>query len=908
MTLLVAPEELANRSRIARNELASLARSLRADLAPLLTTAELFIPAEKARLTRAGGRCATHGVLLEFDPWSPRAHACPVCGIVYTDEEHYRWWIMNYQLWLAERAVHAAALGVLTGDLKCRELATRILSAYADRYLSYENKDNVLGPTRLFFSTYLESIWMLQLACALSLLEAGNDDRQLGGRVRNGILEPSARLIAEYDEGASNRQVWNNAALLTAGVLLGDTQLVDQAFGSGSGLAGHLTGSLLTDGTWYEGENYHLFAHRGLWYGVQCCATLGIPLPSEGLRRFDEGFATPLATALPDFTFPARRDSQYAVSYRQWRFAESCELGAARRADPRLEAALDRLYADDIPAGSTHRDRSTAEAERNVPATRLTRADLGWKSLLCARPVHQRGEAFVPVSVHLPAQGFAVFRRDAGRVYVALDYGTPGGGHGHPDRLNMWFVNGNARFLEDMGTGSYVERTLFWYRSTLAHNAPLLDGRSQPYGSGLLEAWDERGAAGWIEASFDLAPGRLRATRRLIVLPDYVIDELEWNGADPATIDLPFHFRPEAEARHAWGPSQLPGPAESGGGFAFVHDVERMQATSNVTFTATEQAKTVRCWMHCDVPHEWYRAVAPGPPGQTDRPFVFVRARGRSGRIRTLWSWNTSVSSVALSGSEQECTVVLSDERHAHQLNDGRWSITLTRDGSRSSIDLDGRVSARTRAEPDAEQQPAQPRHVLATGRPVVMELGKRHDRRSEEPWEAAGSPEATLHIGVSRDTVDIDVDVRKREPYFAEARQENPLDNEDPDINSDGIQLYVYLPDSRAYASWILVPEPASRHVRIRSRESAGAAPQLEADWRLTPEGYRLRCQLKRGARGLGIDREFMVNLVVNEMSPDRERRRGQLVASGGGEEWVYLRGDREDMRRMLAFEIVDG
>ena len=38
----------------------------------------------------------------------------------------------------------------------------------------YPNKDNVLGPTRLFFSTYLESIWLLQLVVALDLLEIGD--------------------------------------------------------------------------------------------------------------------------------------------------------------------------------------------------------------------------------------------------------------------------------------------------------------------------------------------------------------------------------------------------------------------------------------------------------------------------------------------------------------------------------------------------------------------------------------------------------------------------------------------------------------------------------------------------------------------------------------------------------------
>lgn len=906
MTLLVTVEELERRRSLAHNGLAPLAASLREDLSPLLAQPDLFIPTEKARLTRAGGRCPTHGVLLDFDPWSPRAHTCPVCGVAYTQEEHYRWWIMNYQLWLAERALHAASLGVLTGDASCARLARHILLAYADRYLTYENKDNVLGPTRLFFSTYLESIWLLQIACALWLLESGGDRSRLGGIVRERVLEPSARLIAEYDEGTSNRQVWNNAAMLGAGVVLGENELVTRAIGGRSGLAAHLTGSLLIDGTWYEGENYHLFAHRGLWYGVQCCAALGVELPDEGLRRFAEGFATPLATALPDFTFPARRDSQYAVSLRQWRFAESCELGLARRDDPRLAAALTRLYATDAHPGATGRDRSTAEAERNVPAARLTRADLGWKSLLCARERHEPGEDFPPVSAHLPAQGFGVFRRDAGRVYVALDYGTPGGGHGHPDRLNTWLVIGDARILEDVGTGSYVDRTLFWYRSTLAHNAPLIEGRSQPYGGGRLQAWDERGAAGWIEASFSLVPGRVRATRRLVVMPDYVIDELEWSGADVATVDLPFHVDPEPHEQRVWRPTSVPPPAESGSGFEFLHDVERLYGPMLGPFTASDRGVRTRMWSHCNVPHEWYRAMAPGPPGQPDRAFVFVRARARAGRVRTLWSWSPSVTSAQVAG--EGCSVESGAERHLHQLTDGRWSITLMTQGARSSIDLDGRVAhdAASDAESEEAVRPP-PGHVLAPGRPFVMELGKRHYRRSEEPWEGAGSPEATLRIAASRASVDLDIDVRKREPHFAPAGRENLLDNEEPDINSDGIQLYLYLPDSHAYASWILVPDANSREVRVRSREAAGVPPDLEADWRMTSDGYRIRCRFARGPRGLGVDRQFMLNVVINEMSPDRERRRGQLVATGGGEEWVYLRGDREDIRRMLSFEIVD-
>jgi hypothetical protein len=35
-----------------------------------------------------------------------------------------------------------------------------------------------------------------------------------------------------------------------------------------TGVVAQLGSGLLADGTWYEGENYHQFAHRGLWYGL----------------------------------------------------------------------------------------------------------------------------------------------------------------------------------------------------------------------------------------------------------------------------------------------------------------------------------------------------------------------------------------------------------------------------------------------------------------------------------------------------------------------------------------------------------------------------------------------------------------------------------------------------------------
>lgn len=897
MSLLLPAALTEERVRIARGALQPLARSLRADLG-LVGTGDVELPPAKARLTRGGGRCPTHGVLLTFDPAKPRRHECPVCHVVFTGEDHYRWWIMNRQLWLAERAVHGATLAVLTGDPSAGEVATRILSACAAQYLAYPNQDNVLGPTRPFFSTYLESIWTLQLAVALDLLEgAAMVASSLSGAVRERLLAPSVELIASYDEGSSNRQVWNNAAMLACGVLLDRRALVDRAVDGRSGLLAHLEGGLLADGSWYEGENYHQFAHRGLWYGVTMLEQQGRQLPPALVARFHEAFALPFLTALPDLTFPARRDSQYGVSLRQWRFAESCELGLARTDDPRLATALATLY-DGTPTGTdTGRASSTAEAERNGPAARLDRSSLGWKSLLFARaalPVAGEGGAH---TVHLEHQGFAVFRRDHGRTYVALDYGHPGGGHGHPDRLNLWLVVGGSRFLEDPGTGSYTDPSLAWYRSTWAHNAPLVDGRSQPYGGGALRGWREADGIGWVEATFELVPGRAHVTRRLLVLDDCVIDDLSCESADEIELTLPWQVGWTLEPGDA-APLARAAPAPFDPSVPLV-DVEHRSITQPVGFRATIGGDTVAGFTCGDAPFVWRRVRAPGPPGQGAREIVVWQARGRRHRWRTVLSW-ARVPRVAFTSDAIEV------ETRAGRL------VVEERDHGCAVVTADGREHVLRRAPvtafpDDAAPEPGtNPAFVLAAGRPFTLELGARHYRRSEQPWARAGAPEASLRVAAAAAFVDIEIAVRKSDPCFAPPRDANPLDNEDPDINSDGVQLYLEVPGANATGSWILVPE-AEPAVRITPREMRGAVPPLAATWRLTPDGYQVRCRFPRGAQGVGLDRHFRLNVVINEISRQRERRRGQLVATGADGEWVYLRGDREDPRRMLSFEIRD-
>jgi len=162
MTLLLTHAALDARRTACRNPaaLGGLAGSLQRELYAAL---DVPVPAGKSRLTRTGGRCPSCTVLLTFDSRQPHSHTCPSCGTMYTDAIHHQWWLMNGHLWTAEQCTRAANLAWLCDDPLAARRADEILATYADRYLAWPNRDNALGPTRPFFSTYLESIWLLHL-------------------------------------------------------------------------------------------------------------------------------------------------------------------------------------------------------------------------------------------------------------------------------------------------------------------------------------------------------------------------------------------------------------------------------------------------------------------------------------------------------------------------------------------------------------------------------------------------------------------------------------------------------------------------------------------------------------------------------------------------------------------------
>ena len=108
---------------------------------------------------------------------------------------------------------------------------------------------------------------------------------------------------------------------------------------------------------------------------------------------------------------------------------------------------------------------------------------------------------------------------------------------------------------------------LFWYRSTLAHDAPRLDGRSQPPGDARCEAFDAQGGWSW-------ARGRYGEMSRTLVAGDYLLDVVELSAAEDRTIELPWHLagRVETVTPGDWTAEPWDEP--------FLERVERFRAAS----------------------------------------------------------------------------------------------------------------------------------------------------------------------------------------------------------------------------------------------------------------------------------------------------------------------------------------
>lgn len=861
------------------------------------------IPRIKALLSSDGGVCPRDGSALIFDPWSPRQHRCPRCHEAYSGERHDGAWAKYQHLWLAERSAHLATVAALGENEAAAERAAEILRSYDPLYFELPNRDNVLGPSHLFFSTYLESIWLLNIiAAATQLRSASLMDEDLVATIDR-IADEAANLIGEFNEGFSNRQTWHAAALTAIAAWFQDEDLARQTIEGRTGLVGHLADGFGEDGTWFEGENYHLFALRGLLVGLGWARSLGAELLEDEAvaSHLRAALMAPARTALPDFTFPARKDSRYGVSLAQPMYLELWEVGRELAGDPEgvVGGWLNALY--QVPAQPAFAFDSYLHEAGEAPPARRTRADLSWWSLLHMPVEPPTGTEWKPGSVYLPSQGLAILRH--GDRYASLECGATGGGHGHPDRLHLTVHGNGVHWLPDFGTGSYVSRDLFWYRSTLSHNAPLVDGRSQPAGSAIAQHFDIQGDWGWMHGTF------AGCDRTVVAGPHYLLDILTYSAADPHRVELPWHLAGEVqvETPGSWQPVEFENE--------FATDPERFVPAEKGVIVVSGRMGDRQCRLHLLFEGELIRMRAPGAPGSAAAEFVLCRGEGAVVRVTTVvdLSPDGRVKRLTREGERIEVTHSGSDQHVA--LLDG-WQVE-TGDGVSK---LGGAIRTPVSTAPMITFDRPEP--VKAYGAwvnqppaldgtpdgfdqsyPLTLDSELQY-RRSEEPYPGPEMFSATGVLNWNEEALFLMIDVVKPELAIRPGDAKPlGLDNEVDDIHSDGLQ--VYLEREGRVLGFLVIPDAGGPGLRVRTAgETEGNADMIEGSWSRTDEGYRVTLAL-RPDWVLDDHEALTFDLLVNEMYSDRQRRAGQLVWSGGSG-WVYLQGDRQDPRRFGVLELV--
>jgi hypothetical protein len=200
----------------------------------------------------------------------------------------------------------------------------------------------------------------------------------------------------------------------------------------------------------------------------------------------------------------------------------------------------------------------------------------------------------------------------------------------------------------------------------------------------------------------------------------------------------------------------------------------------------------------------------------------------------------------------------------------------------------------------------------------VVLELGESHYVRTEQSWREAGEPSAKVQIAVTPTALVVDVHARTGALVTNVPDEDDRLDNELPDINADGLQWYLARADAPTpasgalHAAELIVPAVLEANSHGHTWESlvtqdsarrhqlipGGLTPAVSTV--LTFDGWAMRLRFDRKSLPLNADGALLFDLVVNERPPERERRRGQLVLSGG-RGFGYIQGWRRETNRFV-------
>ena len=538
--------------------------------------------------------CPKDGVELVTD--SPIRHRCPKCGTIYTGEP-YDSVIIGRIHGANSSAMRDLALAfAFTGRPEFAKRAGELLNAYAKRYLNYPRHDNNSKDTvtagRLTSQTLDESTWLIPVVWAYTLVRDALTTAERE-RIETDLLRAAAEtIIGPSFDHLPNIQCWKNSAVGCVGFALQDQTLVTTALDNPiRGFRVLMARNVIEGGLWIEDSlGYQQYALRALWPLAEAAKRNGTDLyTNEEYRSMFDG---PIGLALPDGEPPGFNDNPgenlakwgevYELAYARWKQAEH---GRVLQLGPRNSITA-LLYGEEkLPVGAS------------IPKT----------------------------SVVFRKSGFAALRSED--VTVAVRFGLHGGGHGHPDMLNIVTYGKGELFGIDPGSigyGAPLHRE--WYRSTIAHNTVSVDEQIQSETDGHLTAWQQNSSATSWSGAAEVYPG-VKLWREIVLQGDSFTDRFCCESADEHVYDWAFHAEGKLSVSVAIGEEAM--PLGSSNGYQHISQLRRASIDRSWIAKWTNKESTLTLHGKGEVGTMLFACAGPGrnPAEQTEMLIVRRRAQ-----------------------------------------------------------------------------------------------------------------------------------------------------------------------------------------------------------------------------------------------------------------------------------------